>query len=97
MNAERRAFDQLELLGVPTDPYCSPTSAGKGAYTAQLKAVKLQRNTNIRKRALPEVEVMDDRCRKRMRKLEDAVKRICADEGTLLISRFCTFVMKPVA
>ena len=63
MSADKKAFDQLELLGVTTDTFFSPHRAEQGAYTAQLKALKSNRNANARQQVMPGDELIDDQLR----------------------------------
>lgn len=82
MSAEKKAFDQLELLGVPTDTFFSPNRAEQGAYTAQLKALKSKRNANARQLVMPDDESIDDQRRKKdLKELEDSAERICSDKA----------------
>ena len=82
MSAEKKAFDQLELLGVPTDTFFSPHRAEQGAYIAQLKALKPKRNANTRQQVMPDDELIDDQLRKKdLKELEDSAERICSDKA----------------
>ena len=78
MSAEKKAFDQLELLGVPTDAFFSPHRAEQGAYTAQLMALKSKKRA--RQQVMQDDELIDDQRRKDLKELRLA-ERICSDKA----------------